>query len=101
MGITELRVGNIITSKSAKSLFEVTVSDFEHINHYLPVEITDELLFAFGFYNTFCKDIFEIKGFLLSKEDDGSFTTPLGIELKYVHKLQNLYFELTNKELTL
>ena len=117
MEITELRVGNIISSKSAKSPFEVTVSDFEyineHIDNYLSVEITDKILNKFGFEKIigwadqiyYREKDWREKGCsffeLQLNEKDFIFTDFNNIIIESVHQLQNLFFALTNNELTL
>ena len=67
------------------------------------VVLTEEWLLKLGFEN--CLFSFGVKswikdGFELMVSDDGMFFNHYDLEIKYVHKLQNLYFALTGEELT-
>jgi hypothetical protein len=109
MNAEELRLGNYVYSKSCncnfpKGVIQVDFEAFRKIHLFdglsglEPIELTEEWLLKFGFEKVAEND------FILGKYSlyyllyyDGyrvSEITP-----KYVHKLQNLYFALTGKEL--
>ena len=81
------------------------VFKLEHIN---PVPITLEILEKFGFYKTNRIDsgelcpCYAIFSFALMIRHNSFFVDWIGgnTEIKYLHQLQNLYFALTNTELT-
>ena len=116
MKTNELRIGNWVFDSDqlekftieSDTLFEESDGDCMD-KHIKPIPLTEEWLDEFGFEYD---DIFEYVDFdaTYSKELlDGeflniripSFTTLdiYGVELKYVHQLQNFYFALTGKEL--
>lgn len=64
-------------------------------NEIEPIPITEEWLVGFGLKITDSNIIKD--GYILSKINGRNFR----LNLKYVHQLQNLYFALTGKELTL
>ena len=112
----ELRIGNLIgcdgniliVEKIDKqnnvgcSLFEK--SKGQHVNsgnkYFIP--LTKEWLLDFGFKlisedkKVYCKGRFQIE-----KIGDSFIETRYGTNLKYIHKLQNLHFEIIKEELTL
>jgi len=121
MKASELRIGNLVNYKIVDKLderkkwfepCEIDAVDLQVIDSdYQPIPLTEEWLLKFGFKYSLRlddfmfkdkNDIFEIqsykKGFLnLVLWHDNEILQ----ELKYVHQLQNLYFALTNEELTL
>lgn len=124
----ELRIGNLIAIKSlftgCTNFKAVDHMDFFNIiaqdevgrfmGDYQPIPLTEEWLMKFGYFaDNGNKEI----GLMYSLDDDYSygvfiekrkyyfnFQTPdkqfIHKKIKYVHQLQNLYFALTNKELT-
>lgn len=110
MNANELRIGNLVyrTNKLTKEkiLIELTASDILDVSAngemsyfiYKTIPLTEEWLFEFGFLNF---------GYRYSKPElkldiikgDGYYLSNVSKEIEYVHKLQNLYFALTNKEL--
>jgi hypothetical protein len=121
MKVNELRIGNLVYSRGCNNeQIESTIISLVKAGELIamcenrfiadkPIPLTEEWLDKFGFEYD---DIFEYVDFeaTYSKELlDGeflniripSFTTLdiYGIELKYVHQLQNLYFALTGEEL--
>jgi hypothetical protein len=73
----------------------------------LPLPLTEEWLIKFGF-ESFHKRDFKKKGLFITTYFatpqtlvDDDFGNKRVLELKYVHQLQNLYFALTNEELTM
>lgn len=120
MDAKELRIGNYVITDalliprpligkdkaqpmSAWGLWLYSAGEFE----IQPIPLTEEWLIRFGFvlykrtlkYNIYIKngDIsIKIKSLISSFRIYG-----FGIEIQYVHQLQNLFFALTGKELTL
>jgi hypothetical protein len=81
---------------------------FENYQNYLleflePTPLTEELLLQFGFVSNPYQDRYEKDGIHVQC-DKTKGETLLWIEgfphVKYVHKLQNFYYENTNQELT-
>ncbi len=112
----EVRIGNLVE-------FNGEVFEIESISRDLPnikldsrgigvvpwvslngVTLTEEWLVKFGFEFNVDYVIFK-NGFTICFEKQGSwlncFLESIGIEILYVHQLQNLYFALTAQELTL
>jgi hypothetical protein len=114
----ELRIGNLIIANGA---YEGQIKTYGRINESLEVLFFfDGSLYGIGEYLTDCKPILLTEEWLLkfgyTKEGsnfwnlghivweyaDGVFICDKnGITLKYVHQLQNLYFALTGRELTI
>jgi hypothetical protein len=110
MDAKELRIGNCV--KEIKHNFNgvVRASDyhFEAIEDneidLFPIPLTEEWLLKFGFEKFITKDIYPTFALNDFNWNDGilyivgySFIN----HIKYVHQLQNLYFALTNEELTI
>lgn len=118
MKANELRIGNYVRSNDVNmsSYFTVTASFLKQNENEMswfiePIPITKELLLKLGFiqqeiimYDEVLKTTYFIKDNLLYSLFDNQveLNNPnvyLTI-LKYVHELQNLYFALTQEELT-
>lgn len=130
INISELRIGNYVTSTIGKwgskpreitgikrdELYFFDVFEFSvPIELIKPVRITDELLFDFGFKRI--KDDFQDnyiipdRNFSIKKHDNGGDWYVSNDEsdagcyvvciVKYVHDLQNAFYDLKRKELTL
>lgn len=110
MKANELRIGNLVMGETInhvvdhKILFEI--SEFENL--YTPIPITEEWVIKFGLkqindYWECDKTSFEIYQFKtgqwFNSINSNEYTN--GIEIMYVHQLQNLYFALTGNELTI
>jgi len=109
MDVKELRRGNIIEylyphenewGKLTVSVDEIV--DFEdNQDSFKPIPLTEEWLIKFGFScvigHGYKKNGFKGKIFGYSTMWHHH---SLRVEMKYVHQLQNLYFALTQKELT-
>jgi len=116
----ELRIGNLVDfNGQVETVYAIRNSgvDFYRgktkksviMQSYLweaikPIKLTEEWLFKFGFKNDrvleFYRNDFTDSTIII----DYNFICLLGyshVKLKYVHQLQNLYFTLTNEELTL
>jgi hypothetical protein len=119
MKATDLRLGNLIKKNNKiyeiSSLFFVDLYDGtireNYNNSYViePIQLTEEWLLKFGFEKTmswtYVKDLvgnlqlvyyLGEKGWSIGFNSYSDFSN-----LKYVHQIQNLYFALTGKELTL
>lgn len=64
-----------------------------------PIPLTEEWLNKFG-YDLISENHFGVLGHLIWKIEGRFYCDKNGIQLKYVHQLQNLYFALTQRELT-
>lgn len=116
----ELRLGNLINNEQRTEVIRFVdkwrvqcylINDKEEnvtyvpINLIKPILLTEEWLIKFGFKvwggaNVFAdKDNFWVmeKG----EEEECFYCDHLELNIKHVHQLQNLYFSLTNKELTI
>lgn len=110
----ELRIGNLVMNnfKRENDIVEIDTIDFveDWFKLFKPIPLTEEWLLKFGlpyFSETEYYSIrFSIKGFDFQSYDSiNAFAYNFGFDdeiiIKYVHQLQNLYFVLTKKELTL
>lgn len=126
MRTNELRLGNLIKKSNdpiwiEKFKGEITIVDIsileiidsenkknkirERIDFYEPISLTEEWLIKFGFKkfsdkwnnNTFRNKYLIIK----QHKDHFTYLSGLGklVKIKYIHKIQNLYFALTGNEL--
>ena len=122
MEANQLRIGNLIKEGKVEqidnSIDEVYYSgDGYYQSTYCcnlnPIPLTEEWLLKFGFANVhtdwFYKDIGKTNSYQFCFNiclSNGKITLDSGfdensiIKLKYVHQLQNLYFALTGRELT-
>lgn len=125
---TEVRIGNYVhyqindkfdERKQWNEVTRIDPIDFECFDkYYLPIELTEEWLFKFGFVKTECTTNWHrnnnIKAYQYTLEYFfifyGTYSKKFGIglsniwdgmdlEISSVHQLQNLYFALTEKEL--
>jgi hypothetical protein len=117
MKAQDLRIGNLVNYKIVDKLderkewfepCEIDAVDLQVIDlDYQPIPLTEKWLLKFGF---FVSDLLiQKKGFKLGNPTKGVYIFNLynskgnvckTIILEYVHSLQNLYFALTNEELT-
>ena len=111
----ELRIGNLFnydpkiknfplkpTSIDIDDIRLCQEGQWEWHQFYTPIPITEEWLLKFGFEKTSLGH-FKKQGIILLVEDF-YYICLLGntsVIIKYVHQLQNLYFALTQKELTI
>lgn len=103
MKANELRIGNYVFNKAheRKQLTEV----YSDCSVYEPIPLTEEWLLKFGFELN--DGVYKKKGWaiFLRKEDDGFLVSRYGrhihLGVQYIHRLQNLWYELTDEELTL
>ena len=115
MQANELRINNLIAVKGF--CVKVSKETFKHIEdgkvlEAEPIPLTEEWLIKFGFEKSI-DEYWTIDGsslwWLLSKSknvgiklmDNEVFGVMNRYKIEYVHQLQNLYFALTGKELTI
>jgi hypothetical protein len=102
----ELRIGNYVnymgnpTDCNIKTIYAISQICGETVI-YLPIPITEEWLLKFGFekINTTWFQLWNLRVNISGDVEWGK--NWMGVRLKHVHQLQNLYFALTNKELQL
>jgi hypothetical protein len=114
----ELRIGNVTQEGVIKTFWEKGVHvgfgkcyEFDELNS---IPLTEEILLKAGFVSGGAKQWLFIT--LDKKDECYLYLNPLGkgiaidqngtecsfeIEFKYVHQLQNIFFSLTNEELTI
>ena len=121
MKAQELRIGNWVQFRHTETPVRVTLGDFvreyndEHLEDYEPIPLTEEWLIKFGFepnggihFRTIRQSAYIAIGNdgscglynSLSHFNRGSSYNQL-IDVEHVHQLQNLYFALTDEELTI
>ena len=120
MKSNELRLGNLFIDEKTKTIINVIGLTEQYItfsghfkNHWQakPIEITEEWLLKFGFISygklnpTYRLNPFIVELSILGKHYNfrkimNKEESVLLKEIKYVHQLQNIYFSLTEKELT-
>ena len=107
MEANELRIGTLIKIDGiVVTIDERTIFDFNHDKRVKePIPIIEEWLFKFGFESLDNKLLFNNGYFdLIFKDNEISLGVEgqlLSLYIDYIHQLQNLYFALTNEELTL
>jgi hypothetical protein len=76
------------------------VSPKTRVKKYRPIPLTEEWLRKFGFESYYKNGSeYQNKNMYLVKNGDIWQNLKIGVNLKYVHQLQNLYFALTGEEL--
>ena len=129
MKANELRIGNYVHHNERNhlsshldsyltvcELTEKSITTFYHSCHggiqvvrnkkdYQPIPLTEEWLLRFGFLKTHKNAEWTIDAFRVCKTYDEDFVYPDWdinyIALPYVHQLQNLFWALCGKELTI
>ena len=107
----ELRIGNYVyPDKTSIEYIKVIAQDLLNTKFLEPILLTEEWLLKFGFEdNEYTFDLIANKKKLSFTWSSRIVSTGYrkGLSMKkyrhieYVHQLQNLYFALTNKELTI
>ena len=123
MDAKELRIGNYVNliadgHEHEPDTFKWSIDDYEYYEtvmfNILPIPLTEEWLVKFGFEekdsrkNRFINRAdFELEfqgdkvAYCVWGGEDAPHLTQFFGHCKYVHQLQNLYFALTNEELTI
>ena len=111
MEALELRVGNLVKRRVKDESLTVDLDLLVKIQRqpflFNPIPLTEEWLLKFGFYkdiyHKFLMDVFEL-GLMDDDFAENQYTLQIArglcLKIKHVHQLQNLYFALTNQELT-
>mgnify|MGYP003675267880 FL=1 len=95
---------NVIICHNDLRNFERNIKIGEFNNIYKPIPLTEEFALMLGANNTFYNNYLDFEYFEIYESNGIWYVEKEGVilcELKYVHQLQNLYFALTNKELTI
>ena len=98
---TQLRIGNLYDhSGRVKKVTPIVIEAlFESERFWCKaIPLTEEWLDKLG-YDLISENHYGILGHLIWKIEGRFYCDKNGMQLKYVHQLQNLYFALTNKEL--
>jgi len=117
MNINELRINNLISHRGLICTVEIINGELDEIyflgedfyhwdkpENLEGVPLTEEWLLKFGFekksgwddYEYYIKDEVEI-----IFNENVMFKNSIENQIEYVHQIQNIYFALTNEELTL
>lgn len=126
----ELRIGNLVTDDyydSFKTVFEIesitsdginvfanddnaaygmhsAILDYDYkLNEIKPIPLAEEWLVKMGFKKFVTSDKYHTYALgVINVNDNIVYVSELGFlnHIKYVHQLQNLYFDLTGEELT-
>jgi hypothetical protein len=121
MKANELRIGNLVKTKTSESAYDVrelneTLVNLSgtavHYDHCIPIPLTEDRLLKFGFniewegngwsatldrFNLWKGDNWDHWEYISGGYD--AVDNDFDISVKYVHQLQNLYFALTGNEL--
>lgn len=102
MNAKDLRIGNFVNDENG--ITQIQLGDFYNMEidrncPYNPIPLTEEWLLKFGF-RQIDKYSFAYKGFFIHKRKIG-FKYSKKLIINSVYQLQNLYFALTNEELTI
>ena len=110
ISLQELRVGNWVTNNTLGVYYQLkTGADIDDANNFQAIPITDDLIKSCGFnYDTYFKFWQKnkaVSGTGPDMELDRDYWVldfshhRIGVELKALHQLQNLYFLLKGREL--
>jgi hypothetical protein len=115
MKANELRIGNLLNHNNGSMVgsfivglihLEDIIKENSHAREYEPIPLTEEWLIKFGFEKSdnYGNDEYRLDGysyfrgrFYISDCDECGED----VEINFVHELQNIYFALTKKELTI
>ena len=108
MKANELRAGNYVLftmdSIPISNPHKLLIDDFKHIDRFIdsgnitPIRLTEKWLIKFGFEIQLVEIV--LGDFYLKRtEKHFEYYCNNRVELKYVHELQNLFHDLTKKEL--
>ena len=102
----ELRIGNWVYDNFNDECYPVPLSMITEAKDQLsPIPLTEEWLVKLGFVSNPYEDRYEKGDFHIHCDKTKGFldlwVTNCRLDLQHVHQLQNLYFALTGKELTI
>ncbi len=103
MKASELRIGNLVNYCNKISVLnaELFLQLLKYTTPFEPIPLTEEWLLKFGFEHL-GSSRFDFKRFTYYLYDGSFYNQSSRLStIKYVHQLQNLYFALTNEELTI
>jgi hypothetical protein len=107
MKASELRIGNYVQLEGLKRPIRVSIIDTTETStdtKAKPIPLTEEWLLKFGFKKDFNGYYFGLLSFSITRNNEFMICVndrPTETICYSVHQLQNLYFALTGKELTL
>ena len=117
MEAKELRIGNYVSYATQETLILDITRTHAELGYYMdsvgferkyhefrPIPLTEEWALRLGANNTFYNNYLDFEYFEIYESNGIWYVEKEGVilcELKYVHQLQNLYFALTGKELTI
>lgn len=93
-------------SRLGIDLIDENYEEYLSISHELkfenikPIPLTEEWLLKFG-YDLISENHYAFCDHLIWSIEDRFYCDKNGIQIKYVHKIQNLFFELKEEELTI
>jgi hypothetical protein len=109
----ELRIGNLILNHKGEieTVKAIGINDYIWfdkernllVEYCQQIPLTEEWLLKLGFKTStliHMLDSYTLNGNILFKGEDSFRYFGTATKIKYVHQLQNLYFALTNEELT-
>ena len=104
MKLGELRAGNYYLYKGAEIKFDI--SDFKEIDYGLlellkPIPLTEHWLHEFDFEFDEKHDFYYLHPLAIDYDQGFKFVFnyPSKVTIKYIHQLQNIFYDLTGKEL--
>lgn len=108
MNIKELRIGNYLIDSRNNEIHVVSGNTIHSLEYSIsdilkPILLTEKWMFDLGYikikgvHRTYSKTNYNDNSTIYNFSDYIHQTT--GVNIKYVHQLQNIYFALTNDEL--
>ena len=106
-GVRMVKVKSIHTESVLKDEVSIYIELNENLSHYCvsmydikPIELTEEILLKCGFVKcSYIDNHYNVLGMVIWNCNGMFICNKNGVQLKYLHQLQNLYFALTSKEL--
>ncbi len=112
MEATDLRIGNYVElicdgHEHEPDLLKWSLDDFDFYSDRMkdvkPIELTEDILLKCGYFKIDNAGVihFYVKGHSIWLCNELFLCEKNGVMIKYLHQLQNLYFALTNQEVTI
>lgn len=108
---SELRLGNYVQGVTSKLKYKIDIDNLKDVDAFDGIPLTSEILEKCGFKDkSQTTDLcFELPNLILAGQRKKLFPCiwgeggpeAYGIEIEYLHQLQNLYFALTGEELNI